>query len=72
MHFSGFIFTLSIVIAIVIAYTNLEIAIYFKTYLFKIAKVYLLSQSNYILETTTRWNAFSAPTYVIFLKLASN
>lgn len=72
MHFSGSIFTLSTVIATVIAHTGPEIAAYFKTHLSKAAEVYLPSQSNYTLETTARWNAFSAPTYVISVKPASD
>lgn len=70
MHFSVFILTLSTIIPSVIAYTGPEIASYFKNHLSKAAEVYLPSQSNYSLDTTARWNAFSAPTYVISVKPA--
>lgn len=72
MHFSVSVFIFPTLIATVIAHTGPEIAAYFKTHLSKAAEVYLPSQGNYTLETTARWNAFSAPTYVISVKPASD
>lgn len=65
-------FTLSTVFAATLAQTGPEIAAYFKTHLSKAADVYLPSESNYSLETTQRWNANRAPSYVVSVKPASN
>ncbi len=68
MKFPLSIFTLLSVVATVFAQTGPEVASYFREHLSKTSAVYLPSESNYMLETTQRWNAFSAPTYIISVK----
>ncbi len=62
------IFTLLSVVATVLAQTGPEVASYFRETLSNASAVYLPSKTNYTLETTQRWNAFSAPTYLISVK----
>ena len=68
MNFPLSIFTLLFVVTTVFAQLGLEAASYFRKYLSSTSEVYLPSESNYTLETTQRWNAFSAPTYIISVK----
>ena len=49
-----------------------EIATHFKRVLSAGAGVYLPSDVNYTLETTQRWNAFSAPSYIVSVKPATD
>ena len=56
----------------VIGQTGSEIASYFRRHLSPEASVYLPSDNNYTLETTQRWNAFSAPMYVVSVKPATD
>ena len=72
MHFLGEIITLLAIVAFAIAQTGPEIAAYFKDHLSSSSEVYLPSQSNFTEETTQRWNAFSAPTYVVSVKPGSD
>lgn len=65
-------FSLLFVVAKVYAQTGAEVAAYFRQHLSKAAAVYLPSENNYTLETTQRWNAFSAPTYVVSVKPAND
>jgi len=62
------IFTLLYVVATVLTQTGPEVASYFRKTLSNASAVYLPSETNYTLETTQRWNAFSAPTYLISVK----
>lgn len=64
--------TLALVIAAANALTGPDIAGYFHTHLSPASEVFLPNQSNYTQETTQRWNAFSAPTYVVSVKPASD
>ena len=48
------------------------LAAYFQNYLSSAVMVFLPSQGNYTQETTQRWNAFSAPTYVVSVKSTSD
>ena len=68
MNFHLSLFTLFSTFAIVFAQTGPEVDSYFRKTLSKESAVYLPSLSNYTLETTQRWNAFSAPTYVVSVK----
>ena len=68
MKFSLSIVTLFSVVATVSAQTGPEVASYFRKHLSKKSAVYLPSENNYTLETTQRWNAFSAPTYIVSVK----
>ena len=54
--------------ATALAQTGPEIASYFRKHLSNASAIYLPSESNYTIETTQRWNAFSAPTYVVSVK----
>ena len=58
--------------ATVFAQTGPEVATYFKERLSDASTVFLPSESNYTLETTQRWNAFSAPTYIVSVKPATD
>ena len=72
MNLPLLIFTLLSVLVTAFAQTGPEVAAYFRTHLSKTSAVFLPSESNYTLETTQRWNAFSAPTYLICIKPASD
>ena len=72
MNFPLSIFTLLSVLATTFAQTGPEVASYFKKYLSDTSAVYLPSESNYTVETTQRWNAWSAPTYMISVKPATD
>lgn len=54
--------------ATALAQTGPEIASYFRQHLSSASAIYFPSDSNYTIETTQRWNAFSAPTYVVSVK----
>ena len=66
------VFTNLAVLAIAFAQTGPEIASYFRAHLSKASGVYLPSDSNYNQETLPRWNAFSAPTYIVSVKPATD
>ena len=66
------IFTCLAVLATAFAQTGPEIASYFRTHLSKPSDVYLPSDINYAQETIPRWNAFSAPTYIVSVKPATD
>ena len=68
MRFSA----LALVIAAANALTGPDVAGYFQTHLTNASEVFLPNQSNYTQETTERWNAFSAPTYIVSVKPASD
>ena len=68
MRFSA----LALVIAAANALTGSDVAGYFQTHLSQGSEVFLPSRSNYTEETTQRWNAFSAPTYIVSVKPASH
>lgn len=68
MNFSLSVFTLLSVVATALAQTGPEVASYFRKHLSKDSAVYLPSESNYTLETTQRFNVFSAPTYIVSVK----
>ena len=68
MNFPLLILTLLSGVATVFAQTGPEVASYFREHLSTASAVYLPSERNYTLETTQRWNAFSAPTYIISVK----
>ena len=64
--------TVLLVATSVFAETGPEIAAYLRKHLSKTSEIFLPSESNYTLETTQRWNAFSAPTYVVSVKPATD
>ena len=64
--------TALVFIAAAKALTGPDVAKYFQTHLSQGSEVFLPSQSNYTQETTQRWNAFSAPTYIVSVKPASD
>lgn len=68
MNFPFAIFKFVFFVTTVFAQTGLEVASYFRKHLSSATGVYLPSESNYTLETTNRWNAFSAPTYIVSVK----
>lgn len=55
----------------VIADQGHETARFFQDRLSSGSKVYLPSDSNYTQEATQRWNAFSAPSYIVSVKPAT-
>ncbi|MCJ1436573.1 hypothetical protein MMC27_005953 [Xylographa pallens] len=68
MSFSSSILRLLSIFVTAFAQTGPEVASYFRKHLSNTSTVYLPSESNYSVETTQRWNAFSAPTYIISVK----
>ncbi|MCJ1282144.1 hypothetical protein MMC26_001467 [Xylographa opegraphella] len=68
MNFSFSIFGLLCVLGPVFAQTGPEVALYFRKHLSSASAVYLPSEANYSVDTTQRWNAFRAPTYIISVK----
>ena len=72
MNFSLSIFYLLSALVTAFAQTSLEVASYFRKHLSNTSTVYLPHDGNYLLETTQRWNAFSAPTYMISVKPTSD
>ncbi|MCJ1386176.1 hypothetical protein MMC17_009302 [Xylographa soralifera] len=50
------------------AQTGPEVASYFRNHLTNASAIYVPPQSTYEADTTQRWNAFSAPTYIISVK----
>lgn len=68
MNFPMSILKFIFFIATVFAETGPEVASYFRKHLSNASEVYLPSESNYTLETTQRWNAFSPPTYIVSVK----
>ena len=66
------IFTFLAILATAFAQTGSEIDAYFKTHLSKSSDVYLPSDINYAQDTIPRWNAFSAPTYIVSVKPATD
>ena len=72
MRFSVSSLALFSVFGIVCAQPGAEVASYFRKHLSKASGIYLPSENNYTLETTQRWNAFSAPTYIISVKPATD
>ena len=68
MNFASSIFLLQSILVTAFAQTGPEVASYFRKHLSNSSTVYLPSESNYSFETTQRWNAFSAPTYIISVK----
>ena len=72
MYFSSSIFGLVFVLWTAFAQTGPEVASYFKKHLSKNSAIYLPSESEYSLETTQRWNAYYAPTYIISVKPATD
>ena len=72
MHFPVSSLALFSVFGTVCAQTGAEVASYFRKHLSNASGIYLPSESNYTLETTQRWNAFSAPTYIVSVKPATD
>lgn len=72
MNFRLSFFIILPIIATVSTQTVLEVALYLRKHLSETSAVHLPSESNYTLETTQRWNAFSAPTYIISVKLTTD
>lgn len=72
MHFPVSSLVLFSVFGTVCARTGAEVASYFRKNLSKASDIYLPSGTNYTLETTQRWNAFSAPTYILSVKPATD
>ena len=72
MHFPLSGLVLFSIFGIVWGRTGAEVASYFRRHLSNASHVYLPSGNNYTLETTQRWNAFSAPTYIISVKPATD
>ncbi len=72
MYFLLSSLTIFSVVGTISAQTGLEVASYLRRYLSSASDIYLPSDSNYTLETTQRWNAFSAPTYIISVKPATD
>lgn len=68
MNSSFSVFSILSVVATVFAQTGPEVASYFRAHLSKASAVYLPTESNYTLDTTQRWNAFSAPIYIVSVK----
>lgn len=66
------VFTNLAILATAFAQTGPEIASYFRTHLSKASGVFLPSDINYTQETIPRWNAFSAPTYIVSVKPATD
>ena len=66
------ILTFLTVLATAFAQTGSEIDSYFRTHLSKSSDIYLPSDINYAQETIPRWNAFSAPTYIVSVKPATD
>ena len=66
------VFTYLAVLATTFAQTGSEIDSYFRTHLSKPSGVYLPSDINYAQDTLPRWNAFSAPTYIVSVKPATD
>ena len=63
---------LALVIVVANALTGSDVAGYFRTHLSQASDVFLPYQTNYTEKTTQRWNAFSAPTYTVSVKPASD
>lgn len=55
-----------------VAVTGPEVALYLETHLSNASAVFLPSDSNYTQETMQRWNRFSAPTYLVSVKPATD
>lgn len=55
----------------VVAQSGQEIAHYFRDRLSKGSELDLPSNSNYTQEAVQRWNAFSAPSYIVSVKPAT-
>ena len=72
MHFPLSSLALFSIFGIVYGRTGAEVASYFRRHLSEASDVYLPSENKYTLETTQRWNAFSAPTYIISVKPATD
>lgn len=72
MHFPLSSLALFSIVGTLSAQTGPEVASYFRKHLSNASDIYLPSESNYTLETTQRWNAFSAPTYIISVKPATD
>ena len=72
MHFPSPSLALLSVFGTVRAQIGAEVASYFRRYLSKVSDIELPSESNYTMETMQRWNAFSAPTYIISVKPATD
>ena len=72
MHIFLSLFLLLSVLGTAFAQTGPEIASYFRKHLSNTSAVYLPSEANYTLETTQRWTAYSAPTYVVSVKPTSD
>ncbi|KAL2047408.1 hypothetical protein N7G274_001429 [Stereocaulon virgatum] len=68
MNLSLSIFHLLSALVVAYAQSGPEVASYFRKHLSNTSTIYLPLESNYSLETTQRWNAFSAPTYMISVK----
>ena len=64
-------FPILLAVVVVAAQTGPEIASYLRQHLTTTSDVHLPSESNYTSETTQRWNALSAPTYVVSVKPAT-
>ena len=71
MHFCRVLtFTVLATFPTIFALSGPEVAAYFELALSPGSQVYLPTDSNYTVETTQRWNAFSAPTYMVSVKPA--
>ena len=72
MHFPASSLALYSFFGLAYAQTGAEVASYFRRHLSNASDIFLPSESNYTLETTQRWNAFSAPTYIVSVKPATD
>lgn len=72
MHFPASSLALLSIFGLACAQTGAEVASYFRRNLSNASDIFLPSESNYTLETTQRWNAFSAPTYIVSVKPATD